>query len=608
MAHENASSESLKQLVDQIDSTPHVLLLPEFQRDFVWELDQTYALFDSLIRKIFVGSIIFGKPSFEMTLRKIDLRPRKGKGSRTKVERLHYTEERIKKASQVDDLKILLDGQQRTTSIYRALKGIDPVYFTVTPDVMAWQVKDCELEDLLHPEFGVQGEDLPGCICVPMHFAYRYVLEAPFDEEVSEFFYSQTRYGRSLVQGGDPDAAQAAFKVFRQLLPKFKTLVEEPRLLSYYLLDMSLDKFTTFFERSNSRGVNLTFTDILAAKVFGRFNLRQAFDDFGERHPGVPVNRELMVRAVAVLSGLLKVEKAQILRELRAEDFCEHWDTAARMYIRVLDYLHEQRYMVALRWLPYDSLLVPLMLFFHQLEQRGQGSLTQAQQAWIRWWYWACVFSERYTAASNEKIVQDARVLQRVARGEPIEGSYFLRLRPVVDDPEQLLSYSRSSGGVYRGTLNLIHFAADGLRDWSHDGLISTSRAGVQELHDHHVYPQGFLRRSAAQQDSPEEVEDIRDSVVNRALMPRDTNLRAGDKAPSVYLQDLLRLNPNLRRSLESHLIPASLLDDPGQSFQVYATLRERAEKVVALIRRETVEAEQRLKAASPAELQAGVS
>lgn len=607
MAHENASSQSLTQLVEQINSNPHVLLLPEFQRDFVWELDQTYALFDSLIRKIFIGSIIFGKPSFEMTLRKIDLRPRKGKGSRTRVERLHYTEDRIKTASQIDGLKILLDGQQRTTSIYRALRGIDQVFFVVRPNVSATQVKDCELEDLLHPEFGVQGEDLPNCICVPMHFAFRYVIEAPFDDEVSEFF-AHTRYGRGLAQNGDTFAAREAFKVFRQLLPKFKTLFEEPRLLSYYLLDMSLDKFTTFFERSNSRGVNLTFTDILAAKVFGKFNLRQAFDDFGERHPGVPVNRELLVRAVAVLTGLLKVEKAQILKELRAEDFQQHWDNATRLYLKVLDYLHEQRYMVALRWLPYDSLLVPLMLFFFELEQRGQASLTQYQQTWVRWWYWACVFSERYTAASNEKIVHDARVLQRVARGEPIESSYFVRLRPVVDDPEQLLSYSRSSGGLYRGTLNLIHFAADGLRDWSHDGLISTGSVGVQELHDHHVYPQGFLRRTAAQQDRPEEVEDIRDSVVNRVLMPRDTNLRVSDKAPAIYLQDLLRVNPDLRRSLESHLIPASLLDDPQQSFQVYRTLRERAEQVVTLIRQETVEAEQRLKAMSPAELQVGVS
>ena len=43
-------------------------------------MDQTYDLFDSLIREIFIGTIIYGKPGFGMTLRQIDDRPRKGKG------------------------------------------------------------------------------------------------------------------------------------------------------------------------------------------------------------------------------------------------------------------------------------------------------------------------------------------------------------------------------------------------------------------------------------------------------------------------------------------------------------------------------------------------
>jgi hypothetical protein len=47
-------------------------LLPEFQRDFRWELSRTYDLFDPLISEIFIGTIIYGKPSFGMTLREID--------------------------------------------------------------------------------------------------------------------------------------------------------------------------------------------------------------------------------------------------------------------------------------------------------------------------------------------------------------------------------------------------------------------------------------------------------------------------------------------------------------------------------------------------------
>ena len=602
MAHEHANSESLKALVAQLEAPQPALLIPEFQRDFVWETHQTYTLFDSLIRNIFIGSIIYGKPSFAMTLRRSDTRPRKGRGSRVRIERLHYDDAQITVASKVHGLKVILDGQQRVTSIYRALRGFDRVYFVARPDIEALEVRDHDLEALLHPDIGIQGEDHAQHICVPMHYAFQYVLDAPFDEEVQHYFDTQTRYGRALQAAGDQAASLSAFRAFRQLLPQFKTLFEEPRLLAYYLLDMSLEKFTLFFERSNSRGIILNFTDILAAKLFVGFNLRQSFEDLADAHPGLPVKREVLVRTVAVCAGVTKIEKTQILRALRAEDFQLHWEGVTRLYVRALSYLHEQRYLVSTRWLPSENLLTPLMMFFHALEQRGQQSLTQEQTRFIRWWYWAVVFSERYSSASNEKIEVDARYLRQVGLGEPLDASFFLRLRPVVDDPEQLLSYRSSSSVIYRGVMNLVHFAAEGLRDWTNDGLLSTRRFGDQDLHDHHLFPQGYLRRTAAQQDCAAELEEVRDSVVNRVLMPRDTNLRASDKPPFVYLQALQRINPQLRRSLTSHLVPEHLLDDETYGLQAYRVLWERAEHILELIRRETSEAEVQVRAANLAE------
>ena len=58
-----------------------ILLLPEFQRDFLWVSDQTHDPFDALSRVICIGTIIHGKPSLVMTLRGTDDRPR-GEGVR----------------------------------------------------------------------------------------------------------------------------------------------------------------------------------------------------------------------------------------------------------------------------------------------------------------------------------------------------------------------------------------------------------------------------------------------------------------------------------------------------------------------------------------------
>lgn len=598
MSHEYASSESIQQLISQLDAEPPTLLLPEFQRDFSWDVELTYTLVDSIVQGIYFGSLKFGKPDFEMALRRVDTRPRKGEGSRAKIERLFYDRNKMKAASQVHGLRIILDGQQRVTSLYRAIKGIDRVYFTVRDDVTVSEMKDLSLEALLHPELGIQGEDLPDHVCVPLHYAYLYTRSTPFDDEVRQYFLEKTSHGRTLVRAGDKDAEIAAFRRFRQLLPKLKTLFEEPRLLSYHLLDMGLDKFTVFFERYNRLGLHLNFTDVLAAKLYGRFNVRMAFEQLADRHPGIPVKRELLVRAVAVFTQrMVRIERSHVLRELRAEDFLTHWDDVARLYVRALDYLHEQRYMVAPKWLPSDNLLIPLMMFFYELEQQGQAQFTQAQQTFVRWWYWSTTFSEHYSAASNEKVLGDARLMQRVARGEQLDHSYFVRLRPGLDDPEQLFTYRSASSVIYKGVLNLVHFAASGLRDWTNDGLLSVSTLGSPDLQDHHMYPQGFLRRTAGQQDRPEEVEGLKDSVVNRVLMPRGTNLRASDRPPCEYLGDLLVTNPQLRRSMVSHLVPLELLDDPEVSLRVSQTLYRRAEELLRLIRRETLEVEPQVRA-----------
>src|SRR6202022_2160007 len=114
-------TESILKLVEDIRSDD--VALPEFQRDFVWDIEKTFDLFDSFVRDIFVGSLIYGVPSFEITVRELDRRPRSGKGSRAKLRLSSYTREQIENRVKINGFRLLLDGQQRATSIYRAMMG-----------------------------------------------------------------------------------------------------------------------------------------------------------------------------------------------------------------------------------------------------------------------------------------------------------------------------------------------------------------------------------------------------------------------------------------------------------------------------------------------------
>src|SRR2546430_17509218 len=124
-----SQTESVLEIVRGIDKK--TIMLPEFQRDFRWELDQTHDLFDSLIHEIFIGTLIYGKPSFGMTVREIDTRPRKGKDSTLQLKVHSFDTDEITMKAQAQNFRIVLDGQQRITSIYRAIVGPDSVYIVL---------------------------------------------------------------------------------------------------------------------------------------------------------------------------------------------------------------------------------------------------------------------------------------------------------------------------------------------------------------------------------------------------------------------------------------------------------------------------------------------
>ena len=87
-------TESIISIIEKIDAG--TVSLPEFQRDFVWDISRTFDLFDSLSKDVFIGSIIYGIPSFGLTVRELDTRPRKGVGSRKKLTTAYISEEEIK--------------------------------------------------------------------------------------------------------------------------------------------------------------------------------------------------------------------------------------------------------------------------------------------------------------------------------------------------------------------------------------------------------------------------------------------------------------------------------------------------------------------------------
>ena len=333
------------------------VLLPEFQRDFRWEMEQTYDLFDSLIREIFIGTIIYGKPGFGMTLRQIDDRPRKGKGSRGPLRMRHYSKEEIVQRSQTQNLRIILDGQQRITSIYRALTGMDSVYVILRDDLKPEELIERPLEEILGD---IAGEESDEAVSVRLSDAYE--AEAGAWTTKTSTPCSPGRLSAGDSRDHDPQRKPWS-KAYRRTVKKLCDLYKKQKLVAFHLLDMTLDKFCLFFERSNSRGIQLNFTDILAAKLYHGFNLRQKIEEFEGQH-NLRLNRETIVRTVAYLTAWsgrpIRIEKKTILENLDAEDFTGI-GTGRATLPECLEHLVHQHFVLNRDWLPSENMVIPGM-------------------------------------------------------------------------------------------------------------------------------------------------------------------------------------------------------------------------------------------------------
>ncbi len=583
-----SQTESLFEIVRSIEK--QTIMLPEFQRDFRWELDQTYDLFDSLIREIFIGTLIYGKPSFSMTLRELDTRPRKGKGSMTKLNTYTYSTDELKIKAQTQNFRIVLDGQQRITSIYRAIVGFDAVYIILHDylvDLDGDAIRKFSLEEMFQ---NVAGEESVSAISVKLSDAYDAEKDLLEEDELNARF-AKTLYAQRKLTELDENQQRKAKILYRLAIKRLIDLYKQQKLIAFYLLDMGLNKFCTFFERSNSRGIQLNFTDILAAKLYDGFNLRKKIEEFESQNP-FKLNREIIIRAIAYIVGTqqrssISIDKEFILRHLEAKDFQTHWDTTCELYTQSLRYLADQHYMLSQAWVPSENMVIPLMIFLRKIKRFDH--MSEEQRRFLEYWYWTSIFSNRYSTSSNEIIIVDSGALHQVASGERITArNYFIRMRLLITEPSDLFSYTKRSSAIYRGILNLMGYAAQGLKDWKSTHKITVS----MDLEDHHIYPRAYIASKPKMVGmNQNEADQLVDCVLNRTLIPKILNIQIGKKAPVEYMSELRqKVNPKLADCLPSHFIPIDMITDATWNSHFKLFLEERAETIFDYIKHYTTD------------------
>lgn len=561
------ASESLKIILEKVHSGR--IVLPEFQRDFVWGQASVVKLMTSIFNGYPIGSLLLMENNEAYSCRPIDGAPEiAGKDSK--------------------DQDLVLDGQQRVTSSYRAFYGTlgkearnAGRYYFRYRDYVSMRLKG-EMPD------GSSIEDLFEFIkpvkvrkSLPTMAAEITSGLLPLDIIVQErdgYNYAKWlgQYNFSEAQG-----SQEKYEKLSSISSEFQVTFVE-RVTGYQVnfekitRETNADVICTIFETINTTGVKLTVFDLLVAKCFkGEVKLRDMLEDAVENRKWIsrfdPDGKDIAaVQLPRILGQLTKKEcKKSILLGLDAGDISEQWYTAVEGLERALEVLHTRFGSVTAEWIPSTDIITPLAVVL--VDKRWK----QEHMKLLERWYWCSIFGQYFRGAPETKIARSIREI--LAQDGWLSGGS--------SDPDAVASYQFPKSSIDEATKNTtVYKGLMTLMISKNPYDIGTERHPLRklpdsEIHDHHVFPQKFLKDNGIKGVEANQ-------ILNRMPVWKTTNERVSSYAPNVYLYSDGKCHEHIDADLgEYYGIDTAFLKESFTSDQFQLFLEDRRDRFVEMIR-----------------------
>jgi hypothetical protein len=500
-------------------------------------------------------------------------------------------------ARTVTPQSLLLDGQQRMTSLYQVtLRG--KVVETETPKkkkVKRWFYID--IRKALDPS--VDRED--AIIGVPEDRIVRIDFGRTVDLDLStaEQEYARLMYPVAKVfdwdkwqdgfdahwRGDQHETVREEFRAFkRQILENFK----------YYRIPViALDRSTSkeavcvVFEKVNTGGKPLdAFELVTAMYAASGHELRK--DWFGdERTPGRLHRFTEALRPAGAKSGIIAgvsntdflqaislfftrdcrraAEAAgkqgkelpavsgnrQALLNLPLSAYKKYEAQVERGFVQAAKFLH-MLHIYRIFDLPYQSQVVPLAAILADIGDAWEHDATRSK---IERWYWNGVFGELYGSAVETRIARDFMEVPAWLNGGPEPST----VSETLFRADRLKTMRMRLSAAYKGVNALLMKV--GAQDFRSGQKFDHTVFFGENVDIHHIFPQDWCKKNGIKPK-------VYDSIINKTPLSYRTNRIIGGVAPSEYIAKLERgsdtvpaiESQRLDAYLKSHLIDCSLL------------------------------------------------
>lgn len=534
--------------------------LPDFQRGWVWDDGRIRGLIASISQGYPVGALM----SMETGGDGVRFSPRPFEGA-------------TPAKSQPDIL--MLDGQQRMTSLFLALKHKEAV---PTRDE---RKNPMERFYYLDMETCLNGSDrFDSVISVPKNKKitsdFGRIVNLDLTERKKEFaagmfplniifdtdLTSQWQMGYQEHFNFDTEKIKFLFKFSSDVIipfqkykiPVIKLLKETPK-----------EAVCQVFENVNTGGVSLTVFELLTATFAAEdFRLRQDWEErkvlLREIDPVLEgVDETAYLTAITLLASYrrhlaqetaVSCKRKDVLNlELKEYKACA--DDLMEGLRKTAKFLHSQR--IFDMWnLPYQTQLIPLAAICACLGDRFEDHEVKQK---ISRWYWCGVFGELYGSANETRYAQDIQNFMEWLEG----GDEPVTIRDANFAPVRLLSLQTRNSAAYKGVMDLA--MNKGCKDFISGDSIQQTNYFDEKIDIHHIFPANYCK----QQELPV---NLWNSVINKTPLSARTNRILGGKAPSNYLERIVTTHHVNSVALDEHLLshlinPANLQTDDFGKF-----------------------------------------
>ncbi len=481
-------------ILDQIDLGS--IALPEFQRGYVWNRDQVRALMHSLYRDYPVGGLLVWRTKTEATATKGQLPPSTG------------------------HVDLLLDGQQRMTTLYGVIRGKRPQFF------------DGNVQTFTGLYFNLETETFE------FYTKQKMATDSTWVDVTGLMTKGIVPYLMPFMN--DPDR-QAVFMERLNRLSNIKSI--EFHVATVTGDDKNVDVVVDIFNRLNSGGTKLSKGDLALARICAAWP--EARREMKVRlakweKAGYFFKLDWFLRCItAILTGKAAFES---LEKTTVSEFADGIKRAEK----AIDYL--LNLLAGRLGIDHDRVLgapytIPLLARY--VDKRGGLIVDPRERDRLLYWYVHAFLWGRYSGSTESVLTQD---LTSIDSMDGALDRLIANLRAQRGDltlqPADFAGWSTSNR--FYPLLHMMSRVGESI-DWRTGLLLkNTLLGGSNKLHVHHVFPKARLQEAGVSRP-------LRNTLANYTFLTAGTNMNVGAQDPFTYLKEV---EANYPGALESHWIP----------------------------------------------------